>query len=355
VRLSYANGRIGTGEASLNGLEDAVVAAGARFAPHVLAASPGDPGAFSSAIRTADLQLPEAAMVSAVDQALWDLHATDAGASLADLLGGVHHTSIPVYANINRRTRTRTPAGFAQSARDAIAAGFSALKIAPFDEVEPGAGLSAMQAGLARIEAVRAAAGASCRLMVDCHWRFDEAQARALLDAVAAFHLYWVECPIAETLASIPALLRLRGRANALGMLLAGLEQGIAFEAFQPYCEAGAYDVMMPDVKYVGGLAEMMRCCGELSRHGVQVSLHNPSGPVSHCASLHVAAAMDAFDMLEMQFDESPLFRDLASTAIPACTEGHSALPAGCGLGVQLDLAQLAAHADRPGRTWSEA
>jgi hypothetical protein len=39
---------------------------------------------------------------------------------------------------------------------------------------------------------------------------------------------------------------------------------------------------MMPDVKYAGGLAEMLRIGAALAAHGVEVSPHNPSGPVSH-------------------------------------------------------------------------
>ena len=184
---------------------------------------------------------------------------------MVDALGGARRENVPVYANINRRTEVRTPAGSAQSARDALAAGFSALKVAPFDEVSValcarGEGSAAMQAGLARVAAVRATAGPACRLMVDCHWRFDEATAARLIDAAAEQRVHWIECPLPETHDNLAALVRLRSRANAHGALLAGMENGIGSESFAPCCAAGAYDVMMPDVKYVGGLGEMLRC-----------------------------------------------------------------------------------------------
>ena len=41
--------------------------------------------------------------------------------------------------------------------------------------------------------------------------------------------------------------MRLRGLANDHGLRLAGLEEGIGIDAFAPYVEAGAYDVVMPD------------------------------------------------------------------------------------------------------------
>ena len=355
VQLHHADGRIGSGEATLNGQEAALAAAAERLAVRALGATEAAPAHFAAAIVPADLA--EAAMVSAIDQALWDLHAQDGGVRLVDALGGASRPAIPLYANINRRTVTRTPQGFAQSARDALAAGFRAVKVAPFDEVDPalcagGGGVAAMQAGLARVAAVRAAVGADCRLMVDCHWRFDEATAARLITAAAESGVYWIECPLPEIDANIAALVRLRKQANSLGIHLAGLEQGIRFEAFRPYCDAGAYDVMMPDVKYIGGLREMLRAAEAFAGYGIEMSPHNPSGPVAHAASLHVAAAMGAFDMLEVQFDESPLFDLLAGGALPSCVAGHSAPPSGTGLGIGLEAHLLVAHADGAARVW---
>lgn len=355
VQVYRDDGSVGTGEASLNGEEAAVQRAVGRLAARALSLPTDDPTAFAAGITPAGL--PEAAAVSAIDQALWDLHAIDAGARLADLLGGAQRDSIAIYANINRRTRLRTPQGFARGARDALAAGFTAIKVAPFDEVDrakcaAGAAIAAMQAGIDRVAAVRAVAGPDCRLMVDCHWRFDETAARTLVSAAAELGVYWIECPLPETLDNVQALVRLRRYANGLGIRLAGLEQGIAFAAFRPFCEAGTYDVMMPDVKYVGGYMEMLKCAQELSRYNVTISLHNPSGPVSHAASLHATAVMDAADMLELQFDESPMFESLVGGTLPPRIAGHSRLPSRPGLGVQLGAAQLEAHADRPASVW---
>ena len=355
VQLDDADGRRGSGEASLNGKESALAEAADRLAAHALQSSAAAPAAFAATIKPCDLA--EAALVSAIYQALWDLHAQQAGVRLADALGGARRESLPLYANINRRTVERTPQGFAHSARDAWDAGFRAFKLAPFDEVDvalcaAGGGEKAMQAGLARVAAVRAQVGPACRLMVDCHWRFDEASAARLIQAAALSGVYWIECPLPEIDANLAALVRLRGLANARGIRLAGMEQGIGFEAFRPYCEAGAYDVMMPDVKYMGGLREMLRAAEAFAGFGVDMSPHNPSGPIAHAMSLQVGAAMASFDTLELQFDESPLFDSLGGGTVPARVAGSSALPAGPGLGVQLDAGLLALHADCERQVW---
>ena len=355
VRLTTEDGRTGDGEATLQGREDGLLAAAETLVPLALQrATLDDPSAFAR--QHPPKSIEQAGIVSALDQGLWCLHAQANGQSLTQALG-MRRARVPVYANINRRTELRTPEGFAASAEAAMAAGHTAFKLAPFDEVNPavcaqGSGVRAMHKGLERVAAVREVIGDDARLMVDCHWRFDEATARELNEAAAKLGVHWIETPIAENAENIPALVRLRRQCNALGLRQAGLEMGIGWDAFRPFCEAGAYDVVMPDVKYMGGLHEVLRTASACRELGVQVSPHNPTGPICHAVSLHVCAALQAFDMLEMQFDESPLFDGLVGAPFGLVREGHLAPPAGPGLSVTLSENVLQRTADRPARTW---
>lgn len=349
LTLTTAAGLVGQGEATLNG-EEAALASGfpafaalARSLPHASPAAlpPGRelPG------------LAEAALHSALDQALWDVTARRAGQPLAVALGGIRRHSVPVYANINRRTRDRSPAGFAASAREARTAGFTAYKIAPFDEVTPerraaGEARDAAGPGLARIAAVRAAIGAEAELLVDCHWRFDVEAATAVLDQCAEQGVCWFECPLLETEAMIPALQGLRRQAHRHGMRLAGGEKLVRLAQFAPFIAAGAYDVLMPDVKYVGGLAEAMALATRMAASGIAFSPHNPSGPIAHAASVQLCAASPALDRLEMQWNETPLFAALTHPAPPWPENGVIAVPAErAGIGVVLDRELAARHA----------
>ena len=355
LRLHTPDGRTGEGEATLGGQDDGLLAAAERLVPTALReATLEDPGRFATGHAPGDIF--EASVVSALDQAMWDLHAQAHGHSLAQGLG-IRRDRVPVYANINRRTIERSPEGFAASARAAGAAGHVAFKLAPFDEVTrdvcaAGNGERTMQAGLARIAAVRETVGPDTRLMVDCHWRFDEATAMLLNEAAAKLGVYWIECPLPEVGGSIPALARLRGQCEALGMRQAGLEQSIGWDVIRPYCEAGAYDVVMPDVKYIGGVHELRKVASTCADLGVAVSPHNPSGPICHAFSLQVSATLADFDRLEMQFDESPLFDALVGAPFLPIIRGHAARPSGPGLGVTLSDALLDKHAERPVREW---
>ena len=344
IHLVSASGIEGVGEATLTGQEQAVAAVAERCGGMVAGSPLGEASALFT--RMPFGTLAEAAFSSGVMQAFRDLEARHQGISAAALLGGVQRTGIPVYANVNRRTLDRTPAGFAASAGDAVAAGHQAFKIAPFDGLSPD--LSSADAkpliaqGIARIEAVRDAIGPEKRLMVDCHWRFQTDWALAALDALEPVGLHWFECPVPDTEAMIPDLVRIRAAANRQGVLLAGLENAVLRRGFAPFLEARAYDVMMPDVKYAGGPDEMMRIAELFASAGVVFSPHNPSGPICHAHSLHICAALPDLAVLETQFDETPRFDTLVGNELPASEEGVTTIrDSGTGIGVTLDQAAL--------------
>ena len=352
VRVRLDDGSEGVGEASLNGWEPLLRAYVTMLAdelagtalPQVrarLATFPHSPGGLvSSACR------------SAIEQALVDAEGRARGVPAWQVVGAKQRDRVPVYANVNRATVDRSPAGCARSAQAAIAQGFRGVKIAPFDGVLPYAleradTRRAIEAGIARVEAMRAAIGPAPRLMVDCHWRFDPATARRVLERLAPVQLHWFECPVSEHASFHDDLRDLRAAANAQGVLLAACELQTSVEGFRPFVTPRRVDVVMPDVKYAGGIAEMLRIATFAHGHGVAFSPHNPSGPVCTYASLHAAAVAPAVESLELQVGESDLYFDAVGGARPTFVDGAFVVPDAPGLGVSLDDAVLAAHPER--------
>jgi galactonate dehydratase len=311
ARIATHDGLEGWGEGTLEGRSAEVAAAIQAFDGTLPASIPHT--------------LVEAAAYSATEQALWDLKARAAGRPLAELLGGARRDAVPLYANINRGITDRTPAGFAARAADAVTLGFGAIKIAPFDGVAPSE-KGPIEAGYARIAAAAQAIAGRAELQVDCHWRFDEAAAGEALAECARLGVTWFECPLPETPEHYAAIRRLRGKANGAGMRLAGAELFIGAAGFAPLLEQGLYDVVMPDVKYAGGLAECLRIAELAARHGAACSLHNPSGPVCHAHSVHVSAALTGGERLEYQHGETPRFYEIAP-GLEAPRAGSAALP----------------------------
>jgi len=353
VRVRSDDGLAGVGEASLNGYEPLLEALVAQLAPRLVGSAPDDSDPALATYPQAPAGLVGHAVRSAIRQALVDVRAKAAGVPAWQLLGGRARERVPVYANINRATVDRSPDGCAASAGAAVARGFEAVKIAPFDGVLPDA-LDLAQtrrlidAGIDRVLAMRDAIGPSVRLMVDCHWRFDESSALEVLERLAPAKLHWFECPVSEQPPFHDAIGRIRQAANAAGVMIAGCELQTSVAGFRAFVEPARVDAIMPDVKYCGGPHEMLRIADYANAHGVRFSPHNPTGPVCTFASLHVALAAGAIESLELQVGESDLTQALVRGVEPTFADGCFVAPSTPGFGIELDDAVLRAHPYRP-------
>jgi galactonate dehydratase len=189
VRVTTDSGLAGIGEASLNGWEPMQRAFLAQIERDFEGRPVADVAQLTRVFPHSPSGLVGASILSAIEQALADVLAQDAGMPLCAWLGeDVRREAIPVYANINRATTDRSPDGCAASAKNAVAVGYRGVKIAPFDGVcseDFGADWTnqraRIDAGIARVFAIRDAIGPDIDLMVDCHWRFDESTALRVL------------------------------------------------------------------------------------------------------------------------------------------------------------------------------
>lgn len=269
---------------------------------------------------------------SALEQALWDLHGKALGVPVYQLLGGALKSAVPAYANINRATFDRSPEGFARNARQAVSEGFRALKAAVFDDYPE----TPAEVGIERLRAMRRAVGGDVRIMVDCHSRFDESTAVEVAQTLAPVDLHWYEEPV--DFHDFAATRRIK---DAVPQRIAAGELLFGREGFLPLLQSGAVDVIMPDVKHCGGLLEGKKISAIAEAFGIQVSPHNPSGPVSMGASAHLAATLPNCPLLEHAWgevdwragllDPPELFRD-----------GAFVLSARPGFGFELNESELA-------------
>lgn len=284
-----------------------------------------------------------ATAVSACEQALWDLAGKAAGLPVYRLLGGPVQPRIPLYANINRAVVERTPEAFAEAARAAVAAGFRAVKCAPFDgmeqrRVQEREQQARVRHGIVCVAAIRDAVGADIDVLVDCHSMFDVPTAITVASALHALGVRWFEEPTPTE--DLDALLRVRAHVHALGMELIGGELLFGVRGFAPYLTGHVFDLVMPDVKHCGGIAPALAIAHLATACGVSVAPHNPSGPVSMAASAHVAACLPGLRALEYAWGEVP-WRAASVTPAERIEEGLYILPDVPGLGCALDPALL--------------
>jgi galactonate dehydratase len=349
MRISSDRGLLGWGEVTLRSHEGIMHAVLDLLRGHLVGKTADDLEGLRRALPSFPSGRAGNAVLSGLDQCLFDLEAQAAGVPLHRLLSDRPRRPLGAYATVNRSIRERTPHGFAEAAKAAATAGFGGIKIMPFDRVLPHTvrtveGRQEFRRAIERIAAVRDALPAATDLMVDCHWRLDEAAAMDFIDEVAAFGLNWIECPVPESPLWHEAIGRLRKKANSRNMSLAGGENAVGMAGFAPLIKAGLYDVVMPDIKYCGGHREFSAICDLAAQSGVTISPHNPSGPVAHAHTVHACTAIARTAAVEQQYDESPLFDVCMASPSPALQASRFECSEAPGLGAAVDLSVVRLH-----------
>ena len=325
VRLRTDAGLTGLGEASdAFGFANTTVQDAARMESELRAffeiikgQSPLEIGAYRQrgGPRAQKGGLVSATAFSAIEQALWDLAGKALDVPTYSLFGGKLRDVLPVYANINRATTMRTPAGFAATAKAAVKDGFRAVKGAPWDWFPaPGSSAAAIDAavenGIACVAAMRDAVGPDVEVMCDCHSFFDVALAERVAKRLEPVKLSWYEEPVApERIVETREIRRNIQQPMAAGEVLYGVA------GFAPLVRGKTVDVIMPDVKHCGGLLELTRIAAAAEQEGVDVAPHNPSGPISTAANVQICAVLKNFRLLEFQWGEIDWRRDVIAPA----------------------------------------
>ena len=285
----------------------------------------------------------QVAALSAVEQALWDILGKRLGAPVHALLGGPCRQDIKLYANINRISRIpeeRTPDWFGHNAAAAVAAGFEAVKLAPFDGLPLGIDRAAeAEAGINCLRAVRDAIGPDVDLMVDCHSHFSERGALDLAVALRDLDLYWFEQPVPED--DLEACLRVK---EQCGMTVAGGEQRMLRHGFFEVIERSVMDVIMPDVTVIGGISELKKTAAMAAARGIVTSPHGPFGPVMNAAGAQAMMAHPEFTMLEFGWGETGWRQDLVIPREDVSGGTLKVSATGPGLGVELNRDVVEEH-----------
>lgn len=281
--------------------------------------------------------------LSGIEQALWDIVGQELGVPVHRLFGGALQTKLRLYANINRHVQERTPAGFATAARQAADEGFTAIKLAPFDELSGPDHVrtgpqAAWRTGVARVAAVRAAIGDSVELAVDCHGRMDASEARTVAAAMADLNLFWYEEPVPDT--HIDDLVAITG---SIPMPTASAESIYGMLGFRPFLTQRVVDVLMPDVKHNGGLATTKAIAAAAQMNQLLIAPHNPAGPVATASTAQVISTVPNFYILEFAWGEVDWRAELLQPA-ERIEDGYLVLSQEPGIGHQLNPALVAAH-----------
>ncbi len=242
-----------------------------------------------------------AAALSGMDQALWDLTAKYYKIPLYKLYGADGKTEIPLYANLNKAIRTkREPEVLQEQGKKALAAGFSVVKCTPFDEITTCNGDNDFGPAYGRIEALLQVIPIE-QVALDCHQRFTGYTLGRMVEHITKRYgiPYWIEDPV-ET--SDLITMKCMRQKYPFVRWAAG-EDAFTIQQMMNVVNSGCYDVIMPDIKYIGGPSTVQALLPVAEECGKKATLHNPDGIIGTAHSAHASAILENGLPMEYPFD----------------------------------------------------
>lgn len=270
--------------------------------------------------------------ISGVDQALWDIKGKALGVPVYELLGGPTRTRVRVYAH------ART----VEKIKESRAEGFTAFKTRPLAErptriVENKAFIDQAAENFA---ALRKAVGDTCDIGIDFHGCISQQTARILIKALEPYQPMFIEEPVncqeVDVMADI---------ARGTHLPIATGERIFTKWGFREILEKKAATILQPDLCHAGGITECKVIAGIAEAFYAAIAPHNPLGPISLAAGLHLAAAIPNFLCQEqVSLGEGYIKKPFK------VREGYIDIPTGPGLGIELDENALAGKIDHDWR-----
>jgi galactonate dehydratase len=351
VKVETDEGHHGWGESGVAGRELAVQGAVAHFREFLIGQDPRRIGAlWQEMYRSQYFEGGRilTAAISAIDIALYDVVARSLGVPVYQLLGGAQRDYVPCFVTSGARMSSEV----VEDTKRLISDGWSVIRYVPDHPgpeklgshtgnvlFEPRESIALTAEWLTR---VREAVGLAPVLGIDYHHRLSVAEAAAFCQMMPSGTLNFLEEPIRdETPGAYESLRSMTDVPFAIG------EEFSNKWAFLPYVEQGITNFARIDVCNVGGFTESMKVAGWCEAHYIDLMPHNPLGPISTAANLHLAAAVANYSWLEDRSIETPYDPDMFP-GMPRLEGTRYPVPTGPGLGVEFNEK----YAEEPFEFW---
>jgi galactonate dehydratase len=248
------------------------------------------------------------AAISAIDIALWDIVGKALGVPVYKILGGKVHDRIRVYASYRWGNIPRTAKAYFERTRQLIAEGATAGKYDPFGAY-PGPDRQLSTSTLNEVrEMVRGIreAGPAFDICIEAHGKFNVASAGRIVKMLEPFDPFFLEEPVPPE--NVDAMAMLQRSTNIPIATGEGLQSHFAFR--ETLAKQSAR-ILQPDTSRTGGITAMKKIAAMADAHYVTVAPHNPNGPICTSASIHLAASIPNFVIMEEGSSATARYNDI--------------------------------------------
>ena len=236
------------------------------------------------------------AAISAIDTALWDIVGKRLGVPVYKLLGGKVHDPLRIYTSYRWGDIPRTADAYEARTGELIADGATAGKFDPFGAY-PGPDRQLPTSTLNEVrEMIRGIrqAGPDFDICVEGHGKFNVASAGRIIEMLEPFDPFFLEEPVPpENVDAMAALQRSTNIPIATGEGIQGHFN------YRELLTQQAARIWQPDVARVGGITAMKKIAALADTGYITIAPHNPNGPVCAAASMHIAASIPNFLIME--------------------------------------------------------
>lgn len=336
LKIETDEGIVGWGEPIVEGRAHSVAAAVDELADYLVGKDPRNIEDHWTVLYRGGFYRGGAIHMSAlagIDQALWDIKGKDLGVPVHQLLGGAVRNSIRVYSWIGGDR----PADTAAAAKNAVARGFTAVKMNGTEELQFIDSHDKIELTLANVQAVREAVGPNVGIGVDFHGRVHKPMAKVLIKELEPYKLMFIEEPVlSENSEALKEIAHLTSTPIALG------ERLYSRWDFKRILSEGYVDIIQPDVSHAGGITETRKIAMMAEAYDVALALHCPLGPIALASCLQVdAGSYNAFiqeQSLGIHYNESNDLLDyIRDKNVFAYEDGYVKIPQGPGLGIEIN------------------
>ncbi|WP_347549076.1 galactonate dehydratase [Pseudalkalibacillus hwajinpoensis] len=285
--------------------------------------------------------------ISGIDQALWDIKGKYYNAPIYQLLGGACRDSIKIYSWIGGDR----PSDVGQAAKEAVEAGFSAVKMNGTEELQYIDSYSKIDQAVERVANVRESVDKDVGIGIDFHGRVHKPMAKILAKELEPYRPMFIEEPVLSE--NNEALRDIAAHTN---IPIATGERMYSRWDFKTILSEGFVDIIQPDLSHAGGITETKKIASMAEAYDVALAPHCPLGPIALASCLHVdATAHNAFiqeQSLGIHYNkENDLLDYVKDRSVFNYKEGHVKFPQGPGLGIEIDEEYVRMRA-KEGHNW---